>query len=163
MITSENHHCQTVRARDLTFWHNFHHPLCVRSHMSHVMCHVLHVFCCCIFFFFNYLKIIWKLFENYLKIGKKRRNIKKETRADTTQTHSPPNPKYFRYCLLSIVHLYCLPSTLYCLSSTAYCLPYYSTQVVDLADTFVLVCSPLNGCQHDNGVTNVGAMIKIYK
>ena len=40
------------------------------------------------------------------------------TRADTAQTHGPPNPKYFRYCLLSTVHLYCLPSTVYCLFST---------------------------------------------
>ena len=34
---------QTVGARNLTFWHNVHHPLCVMCCMSCVMCHVSRV------------------------------------------------------------------------------------------------------------------------
>ena len=40
-ISSKHHNSQTVRARDLTFWHNVLHPLCVMCHLSHVMCHVV--------------------------------------------------------------------------------------------------------------------------
>ena len=36
---------QAVRARELTFWHNAHHPLCFMHHMSHVRCQVSHVMC----------------------------------------------------------------------------------------------------------------------
>ena len=35
-------------------------------------------------------------------------------------TRHRPNLKYIRYCLLSTVHLYCLPSSVYCLFSNAY-------------------------------------------
>ena len=35
-ISSNHHNFQTVRARDLKFLHNVHHPLCVMCHMSHV-------------------------------------------------------------------------------------------------------------------------------
>ena len=43
--SSKHHNSQTIRARDLKFWHNDHHPLCVLCHMSCVMCHVSHVTC----------------------------------------------------------------------------------------------------------------------
>ena len=43
--SSKHHNSQTLRARDLKFWHNDHHPLCVLCHMSCVTCHMLHVTC----------------------------------------------------------------------------------------------------------------------
>ena len=36
---------QTIRARDLTFLHNVHHPLCVTWHVSYVTCHMSGVRC----------------------------------------------------------------------------------------------------------------------
>ena len=45
-ISSNHHNFQTVRARDLKFWHNVHHPLCVQCvmcHVSRVTCHVSRV------------------------------------------------------------------------------------------------------------------------
>ena len=39
-ISSNNHNFQTVKARDLKFLHNVHHPLC---HVSCVTCPVSHV------------------------------------------------------------------------------------------------------------------------
>ena len=44
-IYSNHHNFQTVRARDLKFWHNVHCPQCVMCHMSHVTCHVSRVTC----------------------------------------------------------------------------------------------------------------------
>ena len=38
--SSNYHHSQTIRAKDLTFWDNVHHQLCVTCHMTHVMCQV---------------------------------------------------------------------------------------------------------------------------
>ena len=38
--SSKHHNSQTVRARDLKFWDNVHHPLCVTCHMSRVIFHV---------------------------------------------------------------------------------------------------------------------------
>ena len=43
--SSSHHNFHTVRARDLKFWHNVHHPLCVTCHMSRVTCHVSRVTC----------------------------------------------------------------------------------------------------------------------
>ena len=40
--SSEHHHSQTVRDRDLKLWEYVHHPLCVTCHMSRVTCHVSH-------------------------------------------------------------------------------------------------------------------------
>ena len=37
-----HHNPQTVRARNLTFWGNVQHPLCVTYRKSHVTCHVPH-------------------------------------------------------------------------------------------------------------------------
>ena len=49
-ISSEHHNSQTVRARDLKFWHHVHLPLsvmchmsCVTRDMSRVTCHMSHV------------------------------------------------------------------------------------------------------------------------
>ena len=39
------HYLQSVRARDLKFWDNAHHPLCVRCHRSCAMWHVSSVTC----------------------------------------------------------------------------------------------------------------------
>ena len=40
-LKSSNYlHSQTVRARDLKFWDNVHHHLCVMCHVSCVMCHM---------------------------------------------------------------------------------------------------------------------------
>ena len=39
-ISSKHHYSQTVRARYLKFWDNFHHPQCVRYHMSRVTCQI---------------------------------------------------------------------------------------------------------------------------
>jgi len=36
----KHHHSQTIRARDLTFWHNVHHLSRVMCHVSHVNCHL---------------------------------------------------------------------------------------------------------------------------
>ena len=44
-ISSNHHNFQTVRARDLKFWHNVHHPICVMCHMSRVTCHMSCVTC----------------------------------------------------------------------------------------------------------------------
>ena len=45
-FTSLKHlYFQTVRARDMKFLDNDHHPLCVRCHMSCVTCHVSNVMC----------------------------------------------------------------------------------------------------------------------
>ena len=41
--SSRHHKHQTVRARELTFWDNVHHPLCVTCHLSHVTCDVSQV------------------------------------------------------------------------------------------------------------------------
>ena len=38
-------HTKTIRARDLKFWHNVHHPLCVWWNMSYVMCYLSWVIC----------------------------------------------------------------------------------------------------------------------
>ena len=38
-------HTQTMRARDLQFWHNVHQPLCVTWHMSFPTCHMSGVRC----------------------------------------------------------------------------------------------------------------------
>ena len=35
----------TVRAREVNFWENVHHPPCVACHVSHVMCNMSHVRC----------------------------------------------------------------------------------------------------------------------
>ena len=43
--SSEHLKSQSIRARDLNFWHNFHHLSCVMCHVSHVMCHMLCVTC----------------------------------------------------------------------------------------------------------------------
>ena len=46
---SKYHKSQTVRARDLQFLNNIHHPLCVTCYMSCVKCHVSYIIY--IFFF----------------------------------------------------------------------------------------------------------------
>ena len=43
--TSFFNHSKTLRARDLKFWENYHHTLCVLCHMSHVTYHLSHVVC----------------------------------------------------------------------------------------------------------------------
>ena len=43
--SSKHHNSQIVRARDLKFLHNVHHPLCVMWHASNVTCHMWHVMC----------------------------------------------------------------------------------------------------------------------
>ena len=42
---SKQQKSQTVRARDLKFWHNDHYQSNVMCHMSSVMCHMSHVMC----------------------------------------------------------------------------------------------------------------------
>ena len=42
--SSKHHNSQTVRARDLKFWHNVCHPLCVMCHLSRVTCHFFSFF-----------------------------------------------------------------------------------------------------------------------
>ena len=50
---------QTIRARELKFFENFHHPQHVMCHMLHVTCYMSHVMCrmscvtCYIFFFYK--------------------------------------------------------------------------------------------------------------
>ena len=39
------HYCQTIRARDLIFWDNIHHPMCVMCCMSYVTYHMSGVRC----------------------------------------------------------------------------------------------------------------------
>ena len=44
-IFSKHHNYQSVRARELKFWENFHPTLCVMCHISHVTCHMSPVIC----------------------------------------------------------------------------------------------------------------------
>ena len=44
-ISAKHLHSPTRRARDLKFRWNFHLPLSVTCHVSHVTCHVSHVIC----------------------------------------------------------------------------------------------------------------------
>ena len=39
IISSKYNHSQTERARDLKFWDNVHHPMCVRWQVSVIMCY----------------------------------------------------------------------------------------------------------------------------
>ena len=43
--SAKHHNSKTNRARDLTFWHNFHHFQCDTWHMSHVTCHMSGIRC----------------------------------------------------------------------------------------------------------------------
>ena len=43
--SSKHHNSKTVWSRDLKYWNNVHHPLCVMCHVSCVMCHMSHVMC----------------------------------------------------------------------------------------------------------------------
>ena len=54
-----HHYLQSVRARDLQFWDNAHHPLCVRCHRSCVMCHVARVTCHMSHFSFYVSRVPW--------------------------------------------------------------------------------------------------------
>ena len=71
---SKHHKSQTVRARDLQFWHNVNHLLCVMCQMSFVMCHMSYVtyhmshVTCPMLQFFSYLILYMYIYLFYVYI-----------------------------------------------------------------------------------------------
>ena len=68
-MSSKQFHSQTVRARDLKFWHNVHHPLCAEWHMSYITCQVSGVRCPMFFLFFSSIFFLLFFFFKVVKLG----------------------------------------------------------------------------------------------